>query len=473
MKLATSRIAGNGLVVCESGFIRLGRRRDVDYSGFCPMVGSTESERLFLMSDVIIPSPERRTWPQRVPFYYGWVQVVIAALAMTATMPGRTHGLGLITEPLLRDLQLDHTWYARANLIASLLGALFCLPVGWMIDRYGVRSTLVAITAALGVSVVGLSQSTGGSQLFFWLLLTRGFGQSALSVVSIAAIGKWFNSRAGMAMGLFAVLLTIGFIAGVLIVGPEIERVGWRAAWSSLGWVVLSLAPIFWLLARNSPEACRIQPDPLAVESTPVAAADHSYSLRQALAGPVFWIVLIGCSAFNFVSSGVMLFNESLMLERGLDAKASVEILAILTGIGLLANIVGGKLASRGHIPRLLSASLVLLAVALIVFPQIDSLNMARCYAAAMGLSGGLITVIFFAAWGHLFGREHLGRIQGVAQFATVLASALGPVYFAEVKAAAGSYTPGFHLLAAVVGLLAIISFFAPLPPASPAGRAE
>jgi hypothetical protein len=44
---------------------------------------------------------------QRVPFYYGWVNVGIAAVAMVATLPARTHGLGLITEQLLRDLRLD------------------------------------------------------------------------------------------------------------------------------------------------------------------------------------------------------------------------------------------------------------------------------------------------------------------------------------------------------------------------------
>ena len=32
-----------------------------------------------------------------------WAHVGLAALAMVATLPGRTHGLGLITEPLLAD----------------------------------------------------------------------------------------------------------------------------------------------------------------------------------------------------------------------------------------------------------------------------------------------------------------------------------------------------------------------------------
>src|SRR5437763_1788659 len=49
---------------------------------------------------------ERPGWPAAWPFYYGWVNVLLAALAMTATLPGRTHGLGLITRPLLEDMQL-------------------------------------------------------------------------------------------------------------------------------------------------------------------------------------------------------------------------------------------------------------------------------------------------------------------------------------------------------------------------------
>ena len=51
-----------------------------------------------------IPSPT--TGPFVLPFYYGWVNVAVAALAMVGTLPGRTQGLGLITESLLADLQM-------------------------------------------------------------------------------------------------------------------------------------------------------------------------------------------------------------------------------------------------------------------------------------------------------------------------------------------------------------------------------
>jgi MFS family permease len=407
---------------------------------------------------------ERRTWAQSLPFYYGWVNVVLASLAMTATLPGRTHGLGLVTEPLLKDLGLDQVLFARINLIGTLAGAAFCIPIGWLIDGFGVRGVLPWVTAGLGLSVVGMSGTEGGGSLAMWLILVRGLGQSALSVVSMATIGKWFSRRLGMAMGLFAVLLTFGFIGSVLGMGAAVSELGWRVAWRDLGLVVLGLAPLFWLLVRSTPEACGIAADEVATENSPNTGAECDYTLRQALATPAFWVVMLGSSAFNLVWSGVTLFNESMLVERGLDSAVAVQIMAILTGTGLLANLASGGFATRGRVVRLLGLGLALLAGGLAMFPTLDGLTAVRMYASAIGLSGGIVTVVFFAAWGHLFGRPHLGRIQGVAQFATVLASALGPVLMAESRAWTGSYSAMFFTLAGLTGVLALAAIVVPLP---------
>src|SRR5215207_6724398 len=65
--------------------------------------------------------------------------VVLAAVAMAGTLPGRTHGLGLITEGLLADVTMDRSDFATLNLVATLIGALFCWPCGWLLDRLGMR----------------------------------------------------------------------------------------------------------------------------------------------------------------------------------------------------------------------------------------------------------------------------------------------------------------------------------------------
>ena len=75
-----------------------------------------------------------------------------------------------------------------------------------------------------------------------------------------------------------------------------------------------------------------------------------------------------------------------------------------------------------------------------------------------------MITVIFFAVWRHAFGPLHLGRIQGAAQMLTVLASAIGPLIFAQSASWTGSYFPALWTLAPCVLLLSMAAFRVGLP---------
>ena len=49
------------------------------------------------------------------PGFYGWIMVLLAAAAMVGTLPGRTQGLGLITESLLKDLDISRIEYTQLN----------------------------------------------------------------------------------------------------------------------------------------------------------------------------------------------------------------------------------------------------------------------------------------------------------------------------------------------------------------------
>ena len=84
-------------------------------------------------------------------------------------------------------------------------------------------------------------------------------------------------------------------------------------------------------------------------------------------------------------------------------------------------------------------------------------------WATAMGLGGGLVMVLFFSVWARAFGRRHLGRIQGIAQAMTVLASALGPLLLAWCIDRTGSYAAMFRILAAVVALTSLCALVTPM----------
>ncbi len=410
----------------------------------------------------------------RLPFYYGWVNVLVAAVAMSATLPGRTYGLALIKEPLRADLGIGDLRFNFLNFWAIVLGAVVVLPVGRLIDRAGARASLVAVAAALGGAVLLMSRARGEATLFATLTLVRGLGQGALSVVSIALVGKWFKRRAGPAMGVFTALLAFGFVVPIFAVGAAVREAGWRAAWAGVGYaLLLGLVPFGWLLARSSPESCGIPPDETEPDPTGSApsAPPPSVPLRGALRTPAFWAYTLAATLFNLVFSALTLDNEALLVEHGLDgSRVNDLILGVLMVSGLPANLAAGWLARRRPMGRLLGAGMAALALSLVVFPAVRSVGSAAGYAALLGVSGGVVTVVYFAVYGHTYGRAHLGVIQAVVQVLSVLASATGPLVLAACREYLGGTTPFFYAFAAAAAVLAVLAWAVPVPGAGARG---
>jgi MFS family permease len=388
----------------------------------------------------------------------GWINVVVAAVIMLATLPGRTQGLGLITEPMLRDLQLDRVTYASINLWATLLGAAICLPVGRLFDRVGLRRATFVLVVLLASVVWTMSRIAGGVvALFLLVLATRALGQSALSVASITAVGKSFDRRVGVAMGVYSVLLSLLFAAAFVAVGNAVRVIGWRTAWAqvALG-LILFAAPAVLLL--------RERPGQQGSDPAEADAVDDGLSLAAALRTPAFWVFGGATSLFGLVSSGLGLFNEAVLAERGFDQHTYVTFLAATSIIALAGQLACGWATLHWSMQRLLGLAMFLYAAALAALPLLTTLSQLWIFAALIGASGGMITVLFFAVWRQAFGPAHLGRIQGAAQMLTVLASAIGPLLFAQCAALTGSYTPVLWTLAPCVLLLSVTALRVSMP---------
>jgi len=397
--------------------------------------------------------------------------VVLAAAAMAATLPGRTHGLGLITKRMLDELAIAPGTFAQINLWATLLGAAFCLPCGWLIDRYGVRIVSGAVVLLLAVAVVAMTRVEPGQ---LWLLaglvlLTRGLGQSMLSVVSITMVGKWFQRRLGIAMGLYSVLMTIAMAVGTGALGSAIRQYDWRAAWAAQGWLLLALGLVLWLTARSRPRNSQIEfaREP-ADEFSGILPApprpQRSLTLADALKSRCFWTFAGSIAFFGMMSAGLSLFNQYILEERGLSEVVYHRVLIIGLLAGLVANLVTGAVVRPSSMPKLLAAAMALLVAAWCWFPYIDQPRQAYAFAVVQGIAGGTLTVLFFAVWGIAYGPQHLGRIQAAAQALTVVASAAGPILVSSTKDYWGSYRPIFFAAAGVALVWAAVAWFTRLP---------
>ena len=398
-------------------------------------------------------------------FYYGWVVLGVSTLAMIGTLPGRTQGLGLITEPLLRDLNIGRVNFAQINLVATLVGSLFCIGIGKVIDRSGSRVVLTITALALGLTVLGMSQLSGALAMLVAVTLTRGFGQSALSVISLAMIGKWFRRRLTRAMAIYALAMSIGFMAAFPLVGAVVQSSGWRMAWAVIGLaLVFGLAPIAWIFDRSTPEAIGLEVDGGGIHEDVPEKAGVQATLSDALRSPAFWVFALASSMYGLVASGIGLLNESILVERGFTAEIYYRALAVTAITGLLGNFAAGALAGRTSLRSILVTALLVLAAGLAALAHVTTVAHVMAQAVAMGVAGGFIMVVFFSFWGRAYGRAHLGRIQGAAQAMTVVASAVGPLFLAMWSEATGSYAVAFYVLATAVAALAVVAAVVPVP---------
>lgn len=416
-----------------------------------------------------------QTWP--VPRagrgYYGWIVLGVAALAMVGTLPGRSQGLGLVTEPILRDLGIGRVAFAQVNLVATLAGAFFCAGVGRLIDRRGSRVVLTGTAVLLGVTVIAMSQVSGIVAMLVAVTLTRGLGQSALSVISLAMVGKWFRRRLTRAMAVYALVMSAGFMAAFPLVGALVLASGWRVAWAAVGvFLIAGLAPIAWAFDRSSPEAIGLEVDGGTQPAGEPLDAGAQATVGEALRSPAFWIVALASSVYGLAASGIGLFNESILAERGFAPDVYHTALAVTAITALAGNLAAGAFADRGSLRPVLVAALILLASALASLVFVSTVGHVMAQAVAMGVAGGFVMVVFFSFWGRAYGRAHLGRIQGAAQAMTVVASAVGPLFLALCVEATGSYAAAFYVLAAVVLMLSAAAALVPIPPGAQARSA-
>jgi MFS family permease len=256
---------------------------------------------------------------------------------MVATLPGRTHGLGLVAEPLIADLGLSRTGFADLNFWATLIGAAFCVPFGWCLDRFGVRALLAPVLGGLALSVWVIGELAPGqpNQLFVLLTLTRGLGQSALSVLSLALIGKAAAGRSPVIMGAYSFLLAAGFMAAFGLIGALDRHYDWRAIWQGVGLAVGLAAPVVWLALGLLPPV-----------EAPGEADDESAgsTLAEAAGTPAFWLFGLAVSLFGLIASGTSLFQQSILAERGFDRETFLTLATLAPVVGLASNLATGYL---------------------------------------------------------------------------------------------------------------------------------
>ena len=431
--------------------------------------------------------------PKRVPFFYGWVMIVVATIGTISSIPGQTMGVSVFTDPLMATLRLTREQISLAYMFGTITSAGIMLKAGGIIDKFGTRVTMMAASVSLGFSLLltansgvmldslkpeGEGGALGFAIAFVCFFAIRFFGQGIMALVPRVALGRWFHRYRGRVFGVSGLFISFGFALTPLGLNGLIENYTWQGAYYRLALAVaVGMGLLSFVFFRERPEDYAMNQDgaPDREEGDEGSHLPHvrDYTVQEARKTGAFWVFTAGLSSQSLVVTAITFHIVSLTLSNGLEKEQGLAFFLPIAITGVLTSLIAGFLNDRGmKLPHLLIIMMLAQATGTLSVIFMDQFVGRALLAVGFGISGGMFGTLVGVAWPQLFGLAHLGAISGLNMSIMVFSSAIGPSLFAVAYQRLGSYTPGVLVCATLplAVLVAAMSVKDPqnLPPERP-----
>jgi MFS family permease len=403
--------------------------------------------------------------------FYGWAIVAVGIAVAFSSGPGQSYGFSVFLDSIIEATGFSRTGVSTLYAIGTGVSAVMVMLVSRLADRRGPRLMLIVVGGGLGLACFLMAVATGPFMIFFAFAALRALGQGSLPVNSTLLVAQWFYRYRGRAMA----IVGLGFAASNAIIPPLgrflIDTVGWRSAYAVFGvmvWVLVLPAAI--LVVRNRPEEMGLFPDgasePPAGE-TRVSTGPRAAGSRRVLTSRAFWQLAVPMSAPSLIVTALVFHQVSIFGERGVSESVAAGVFIFYAIASASTGLLAGFLVDRFGPKLIFVASLSLLFVAMLTLQVTDDPLLAGVYAAILGVSGGMQSVVSGVTWVHYYGREGLGRVQGSAMMVSITGAALGPLPLAAFRDVTGSYSAGVIAMLVLLAIcIALAAFASPRPEA-------
>ena len=410
----------------------------------------------------------------RLPFFYGWIIVVVTFVTMAIGVNART-AFSLFFPPIIDEFGWERGVTAGAFSFGFLVSGAVSPLIGRLMDRAGPRAVMELGVALMAGGLLLAPLTTQPWHLYLTIGVMVGAGSVCLGYSGQSLfLPNWFIRRRGMAIGLAFAGVGIGSVTLLPWVQLMIEQTGWRTACTAMGILILVvLAPIN-LLVRKRPEDIGLEPDgdaaPSASSAKPVsnivdaAWAYTDWTLRRAIGTARFWWISLGYFCGLYIWYAVQVHQTKYLLDIGFSPAVAVWALGVVSLLGIPGQILLGHLSDRIGREWVWAASCAGFAIcfaALIALKFVPTLLFVYIMVLAQGALGYGLTSIMGAVVLEIFQGKHYGSIFGTVMLAALAGGAAGPWITGVLHDFSGSYTIAFAAGIAVSGLSAVAIWMA------------
>ncbi|MGI8782395.1 MAG: MFS transporter [Acidobacteriota bacterium] len=402
----------------------------------------------------------------RLHIFHGW-RIVAASFANLFVVVG----IAYYSFPVFYASLIDEFGWSRAQVTAGyffsilLVGPIFGISAGFLLDRYGARRIILAGLMFAGTAFLGFAfMHTLLAYYLFYFIQTVGY-VSAGPVPNQVLISHWFSRMRGRAMGLAYVGIGLGGAVAPVLTEFLIREAGWRQAMLAMGAVILlGLSLLTLALVKNQPADIGLYPDG---DPAPVAQPANSgpgTHLRTAMRTRAFWMILVASLMSIGAVGGVIQHLQLYLRDQQFTPEHAARVASFLLTASILGRVTMGYLADRFSRKYVMLAACAMIAVGIGVLYFSTGTATVYLFAFIFGFGMGADYMLIPLMTAECFGLKALGRLMGVILATDAVAQALAPVVVGRIYDLQRSYDWGFALLGcmAVVGALAVTLIQAP-----------
>jgi len=399
--------------------------------------------------------------PLRVPFFYGWVVLVLSFLT---TLVGA--GICSAAAVLIHPLEMEFGW-SRAAIASAISFNLLLVGVaapisGWLLDRFGPRRIMVGSLALLifGVGATTFMQEFWQLVILWGIMVGLGAGGTA-SVLAATVAHRWFVARRGLALGILNSAASTGQLIFLPLLMALIVAGGWRVGSWMLVLVALGLLPLVALWMRDDPAEMGLKPYTLAKDTARVAKqpspsdVPSSIPLAEVFRSSTFWLLagsFFVCGGTSAGLIGTHLIPHS--IDRGFPEVAAAATVGVMGGLNFVGTLLSGWLVDRVDTRKLLSVVYALRGVSLFVLPFVTDFSGLFIFAVIYGLDWFATVPPTIALTADTFGKRSVGSIFGWIFLSHQVGAALVASVSGAIRVWLGDYQFAF-LMGGVMALIA------------------
>lgn len=382
----------------------------------------------------------------------GW-RVLVGAVIGLAFSPGPLifGSFGLFA-PHMHDaygwsrgqIMLALTFFNIAGVLASPI-------TGSLIDRLGVRRILFPALIAFLLGFLAIAFAAHSlTALYVIAFLWGGLTVGTQSISYTKLITGWFATHRGLAVGISAAGLGLGYTIVPILVGKLLAATDWHMALAALSLVVIALPMLFnSVLARPNPELV-----------TAGSSALSGMTLQQARATSVFWRIAASILLASTALTGVVPHIALLVIDRGFSASQAAMVASTYGLSTIIGRIIVGWLADRVAVSRVAIGFFALSGIGFVLaglFAGSGSLSVLMLVALTIGFGFGAESDVIALFITRYFGQRNFGAIYGYLLATFLVGASAGPALFGFGRDGFGGYATPMIMASIVMAAACLI----------------